>query len=68
MIGRPDAPHGRLYELLRDGRFVLVGNVRPARMGTPVRAARRAGPPARREPETILVRPRAVLSASAGGR
>jgi len=41
---------GRLYELLRDGRFVLVGNAPPPEWAPRVRAARtrdRAGPPGR---------------------
>jgi 2-polyprenyl-6-methoxyphenol hydroxylase-like FAD-dependent oxidoreductase len=47
---------GRLYELLRDGRHVLVGGDAPAGPAR-VRSARRAGPVADREPAAVLVRP-----------
>jgi len=46
---------GRLYELLREGRFVLVGADAPGRPR--VRTARRAGPVGHREPAAVLVRP-----------
>jgi 2-polyprenyl-6-methoxyphenol hydroxylase-like FAD-dependent oxidoreductase len=59
-VGRraPDVTcvEGRLYELLRDGRQVLVGGVAPAGPAR-MRSARRAGPVERREPAAFLVRP-----------
>jgi 2-polyprenyl-6-methoxyphenol hydroxylase-like FAD-dependent oxidoreductase len=59
-VGRraPDLPcvEGRLYELLRDGRHVLVDADAPA--GTArIRSARRAGPAGPGEPTAVLVRP-----------